>query len=58
MCNNEQNKRALHYIAGYLNSSGIESFDDVDGALEELINTAKATQSQYRNGTAEKAKLN
>ncbi|CAM4173123.1 hypothetical protein [Pseudoalteromonas byunsanensis] len=51
----EQDRIALHYIAGFLNSYGCNSLDDVDGALQHLIDTAKVTQSQYRNGQAEKA---
>ncbi|MCG9761474.1 hypothetical protein L1D50_20545 [Pseudoalteromonas sp. Isolate6] len=55
MYNEEQDRKALHYIAGYLHDSGCKSFEDVDIALQQLIDQAKVTQSEYRNGTAEKA---
>ncbi|NOU53141.1 hypothetical protein HG263_21810 [Pseudoalteromonas sp. JBTF-M23] len=55
MYNEEQDRKALHCIAGYLHHSGCKSFEDVDVALELLIVQAKVTQSEYRNGTAEKA---
>lgn len=46
---------ALHCIAGFLNAYNCKTLDEVDGALQELIEAAKETQFQYRNGTAEKA---
>ncbi|MBD1584856.1 hypothetical protein [Pseudoalteromonas sp. S16_S37] len=51
----EQEQIALQYIAGFLNSYGCNSLDDVEDALQHLIDTAIVTQSQYRNGQAEKA---
>ncbi|PCK29533.1 MULTISPECIES: hypothetical protein [Pseudoalteromonas] len=51
----KSNNVALQHIASYLNAHGCKTLDEVDGALQLLIETAKVTQSQYRNGTAEKA---
>ncbi|GEK11884.1 hypothetical protein [Pseudoalteromonas peptidolytica] len=45
----------LHCIAGFLNAYDCKTLDEVDGALQELIEAATETQSQYRNGIAEQA---
>lgn len=51
----KQNNLELQYIAGFLNAHGCKTLDEVDGALQKLIDAATDTQSQYRNGTAEQA---
>ncbi|WP_462171123.1 hypothetical protein [Pseudoalteromonas xiamenensis] len=49
------NNLALQCIASFLNAKGCKTFDDVVEATQELIDTAKLTQNEYRNGIAEKS---
>lgn len=56
MKSNIAEEMAPHYIAAFLSKCGCESFDDVVGAMQVLIDAGKETQTAYsENPEAQKA---